>query len=69
MSTLEVQGPLITVAAKSPHVNLPCVPSSKTYRLHEYPIPYIMTFKALCNLSFKYFSDDISTIPPSLTLL
>lgn len=67
MTTLEVQGTSITIAAKGPHGNLLVWLSSKTCSLNYYFIPHI--FKSLGNLSFGYSSDNMSMLGPSLTPL
>lgn len=43
--------------------------SSKTCSLNYYFIPHITIFKSLGDLSFGCFSDNISTLCPSLTPL
>lgn len=65
MTTLEVRGTSITIAAKGPHGNLLVWLSSKTCSLNYYFIPHI--FKSLGDLSFGCSSDNISMLGPSLT--
>lgn len=61
ISIIEGQGPRITLTAESSRGNL------LIHVDNYYPLPYILAFKALEDLFFGCFSDDISTLYPSLT--